>query len=162
MTPRSWKRRITIIVDRLQPAAPSPFVLQMREESARRRTEHLVRIPADLRAAVAAALDDRVEDVSEWAEEPFARWAMIPPGFQYPRDLVTWLLNPPRKWWLGHACGSCGLNVPLLETWTHDPDPPQGGVIVFPACPSCGSPTSFAATSHSVEAVGGLMNRGEP
>jgi hypothetical protein len=151
MTARSWKRRIAMIADRLQPVESSLFVQRLRDEAARRRTEHLARIPADLRPAVTAALDDRAEDFSDWVAEPFASWAVIPPGFQYPRRLVTWLLHSPRPWFLGHACGRCGMNVPLLLTWSNDPDPPQGGVIVFPVCLSCGSPTSFGATWHPDE-----------
>jgi hypothetical protein len=71
----------------------------------------------------------------------------MPGDFEYPRKLVEWLLRPPRDWFLGHACGRCGLNVPLLVTWSNDPTPPKS-IVVFPICPACGGPTSFAANSR--------------
>ena len=67
----------------------------------------------------------------------------MPAGYQFPRVLVEWMLNPPRSWFLGHHCERCGLGVPLLTTWSNDPNPAPS-IVVFPACPACSGPTSFA------------------
>jgi len=110
-----------------------------------RRVAFLMMVPEDLRMAVGIALCDPNGDHSlhSWALWPFAPWATVPPGFQFPRTLVEWLLKPPRGWFFGHTCGRCGLRVPLLATDPHDPAAPP--VAVFPTCPACGGRTSSAA-----------------
>lgn len=110
------------------------------------RAACLGRVPDDLRAAAGAALADplRGEDLADWVLWPFAPWATVPAGFRFSRALVEWLLHPPRPWFLGHHCGRCGLGVPLLSTWSNDPNPPTT-IVVFPACPACGGKTSYAA-----------------
>jgi hypothetical protein len=110
------------------------------------RVAFLMQVPEDLRMAVGIALSDPDGDESlhAWALWPFARWAAVPPGFHFPRKLVEWLMNPPRSWFLGHACERCGLGVPLLVTYSNDPSPPPS-IVVFPACPACGGATSWAA-----------------
>lgn len=75
----------------------------------------------------------RQEEIDEWLLYPFAKWARMPDQFVFPRELVAWILNPPRGWFLGHTCELCGMNVPLLVTWEND------------HCPACGGRTSFAA-----------------
>jgi hypothetical protein len=110
------------------------------------RVAFLMTVPEDLRMRVGIALCDPNGDDSlhSWALWPFARWATPPAGFEFPRALVEWVLHPPRGWFLGHACERCGLNVPLLATWSNDPNPPPG-IVVFPACPACGGKTTFTA-----------------
>jgi hypothetical protein len=109
------------------------------------RVAFLMMVPEDLRMAVGIALSYGDDDsLHSWALWPFARWATIPAGFQFPRALVEWLLNPPRGWFLGHNCERCGLGVPLLATWSNDPDPPPS-IVVFPACPACGGKTTYMA-----------------
>lgn len=109
------------------------------------RVAFLMMVPEDLRMAVGIALSYGDDDaLHSWALWPFARWATVPAGFQFPRALVEWILRPPRGWFLGHACERCGLAVPLLTTWSNDPDPPPS-IVVFPACPACGGQTSHAA-----------------
>lgn len=117
------------------------------------RVAFLMMVPEDLRLAVGVALSvpDGDESLHSWALGPFARWATPPAGFQFPRALVEWLLHPPRDWFLGHACGRCGLGVPLVSTWATDPSPPPS-IVVFPACPACGGRTSSAA-NHQPEAA---------
>lgn len=103
-------------------------------------------VPDDLRRAVGVVLadPDRAEFLADGVTAPFARWATTPVGFEFPRRLVEWILNPPRDWFLGHACERCGLRVPLLSTYSNDPVPPPT-VVVFPACPACGGRTTYAA-----------------
>jgi len=97
------------------------------------------------RMAVGIALSYQDDDsLHSWALWPFAPWATVPAGFQFPRALVEWLLRPPRGWFLGHTCGRCGLKVPLLVTWSNDPGPPAT-IVVCPTCPACGGVTSYAA-----------------
>lgn len=150
MTTRSWKRRMELVADRLT-AESSPFIQWLRNETDRQCAAHLARIPADLRPAVAAALPDS-DELSEWVTSPFAGWAVVPPDFEFPRSLVTWFLAPPRPWFLGHSCGTCGLNVPILMTWSNDRNPPEQ-VVVFPECPACGGRTGYMATFQPDDAV---------
>jgi hypothetical protein len=115
----------------------------------RKRAEFLVHVPADLRPAVVAALDDpdpvRNEQLATWQLWPFARWVgPIPAGFVFPPAFVAWLLDPPRGYWMGHHCGRCGMTVPLFNTWSNDPDPPPV-LSPFPTCPACGGRTSHGA-----------------
>ncbi len=103
-------------------------------------------VPEDLRMAMSIALCDPNGDDSlhSWVLWPFARWATLPAGFQFPRALVEWFLNPPRSWFLGSNCERCGLGVPLLTTSSNDPNPPPS-IVVFPACPACGGKATFMA-----------------
>ena len=121
------------------------------EEYDRRRADFLARIPADLRAAVDAALRAPFATRTAFADlerGPFAPWAPpMPDDFTFPRGMVAWMLDPPRAYWMGHHCGRCGLTVPLFLTWSNDPDPPPT-VIAFPTCPACGGATSSAAYSR--------------
>jgi hypothetical protein len=116
-------------------------------EGRRRRDEFLTHVPADLRPAVAAAVDaDEGEGFVGLMLFPFARWA--PPmlaGYELPRRLLEWVLDPPRRYWMGHNCERCGLAVPLLTTWSNDPDPPSS-VVAFPECPACRGRTTHAAS----------------
>ena len=111
------------------------------------RLAFLMMVPEDLRMAVGIALCDRVrgEYLADWTCGPFARWATVPAGFQFPRALVEWLLDPPHPWFLGHNCERCGLGVPLRVTSSNDPVPPPPTIVVFPSCPACGGTTSSAA-----------------
>jgi hypothetical protein len=106
----------------------------------------LPHIPADLRDAVRVASQGRHADaLASWMHSPFAKWAgPLPPDYQFPRALVEWMAGPARNYFMGHACGRCGLSVPLLSTWSNDPDRPAA-LKVFPSCPACGGPTSFGA-----------------
>lgn len=148
MTTTGLGRRVAALTAQLSP--PDDYnarrLREMVAAAERARQDLLARVPADLRGELSAAFADpsRRADLTEWAEEPFARWATMPEGFAYPRALVEWFLHPPRRWFLGHACGACGLNVLLLSTWSNDPDPPRD-LVVFPTCPACGGRTSFMA-----------------
>jgi hypothetical protein len=150
----SLQKRLLALARRAVPAEDGYARLQRRwaEEAAQRRQAHLARIPKDLRPAVAALLadPDEAEHLSSWVSSPFARWATMPDGFVFPRALVEWILHPPRGWYMGRTCGRCGLNVPLLSTWSNDPDPPSS-IVVFPTCPACGGRTSYAAGSAPQE-----------
>jgi hypothetical protein len=152
MTTTGLGRRVAALTAQLSPP-DDYYARRLREMVAaadRARQDLLARVPRDLRTELAAAFadPDRRHDLTEWVGEPFARWATMPEGFEYPRELVSWLLHPPRDWFMGHACGRCGLNVPLLMTWTNDPDPPPKSIVVFPSCPACGERTSYAANSR--------------
>ena len=118
------------------------------------RVAFLMMVPEDLRMAVGIALSDPDGDdaLHSWAHAPFARWATPPAGFEFPRALVEWLLRPPRGWFPGHCCERCGLGVPLLVTWSNDPDPPSS-IAVFPACPACGGKTTFMAAFEPGKSV---------
>ena len=150
MTTTGLGRRVAALTTRLVP--PDDYyarrLREMVEKADQARRDLLARVPVDLRSELAARFSDpdRRGDLADWADEPFARWATMPADFEYPRALVEWLLRPPRDWFLGHACGRCGLHVPLLATWSNDPDPPKS-IVAFPACPACGGRTSFAANS---------------
>lgn len=115
-----------------------------------KRVAFLMMVPEDLRMAVGIALSDPDGDdaLHSWALWPFARWATIPAGFQFPRALVEWLLGRPHAWFLGHHCERCGLGVPLLSRDSRDPNPPPT-IVVFPTCPACGGPTSHAANWYT-------------
>jgi hypothetical protein len=115
------------------------------------RVAFLGLVPADLRMRVGIALADPDcdEGLHQWAARPFARWAVVPAGFAFPRPFVGWLLAPPRGWFLGHACERCGLMVPLLATWSNDPNPPPS-IVAFPVCPACGGATTYAAAAPGV------------
>ena len=109
----------------------------------------LALVPADLRDAVAARLGGPygpdTEALAGWVSGPFARWAPPrPPGYVLPRALVGWVLAPPRPFWFGHHCGTCGLAVPLFLSPSAVPDPPAD-LRAFPACPACGGATGHAA-----------------
>ncbi|QDU21276.1 hypothetical protein [Urbifossiella limnaea] len=110
------------------------------------RVAFLMMVPEDLRMAVGITLRDPDGDdaLHSWVARPFARWAVAPAGFQFPRALVEWLLGRPHAWFLGHHCERCGLGVPLLTTDSRDPSPPPS-IVVFPTCPACGGVTSHAA-----------------
>jgi hypothetical protein len=145
---RALTRRVADVARRQAAAADRhAAAAAVVEAGHEQRVAFLKMVPADLRMAVGVALcdPDGDESLHSWALWPFARWATPPAGFEFPRALVEWLLTPPRAWFLGHACGRCGLGVPLLVTWQNDPSPPPS-IVVFPACPACGGPTSFAAT----------------
>lgn len=144
----SLKRRLGALETRHK---PNEWRAALAAECARRRAEFLGRIPPDLRPAVAAALDTEPDsreryDFDELSLSPFASWATMPPGFEYPRALIECLLNPPRDLLLVHHCGRCGLRVPIFLTWSNDPNPPAD-LTVFPTCPrpECGGRTSYAA-----------------
>jgi hypothetical protein len=109
--------------------------------------EFLELVPPDLQDSLVRliATEEGKERLSGWVSSPFVRWATVPPGFMLPRPLVEFVLNPPRRFWFGHACERCGLQVPLFSTHAGDPNPPAN-VRTFPECPHCGGPTSFAAT----------------
>jgi hypothetical protein len=116
---------------------------------ARAYVAFLALVPADLRGAVAARLGGPygpdTEPLADWVAAPFARWAPPPPpGYQLPRALVGWALAPPRPFWFGHHCGTCGLAVPLFLSPSALPDLPAD-LRVFPICPGCGGATSHAA-----------------
>jgi hypothetical protein len=121
------------------------------EEYNRRRADFLARIPADLRAAVDAALRAPFGSEAGFASlerDPFAPWALpMPADFTFPRGMVAWMLDSPREYWMGHHCGRCGLTVPLFLTWSNDPDPPPD-LAAFPICPACGGRTSYEAQSR--------------
>ena len=128
-------------------------------EFLRRREASLSLVPEDLRAAVESRLRParavQAETFSSWLHGPFARWAPAPAaGYRFPRSMVAWMLDPPRRFWMGHHCGRCGLCVPLYATWSNDPDPPPV-LGPFPACPACGGATSHAAfyRPHAAEAA---------
>jgi hypothetical protein len=150
----SLQRRLATLARRVAPAdgGYARLVRQWAEDRDRDRRAHLARVPADLRDAVAALLGgpDEADELSSWVIWPFARWAVMPAGFVFPRALVEWILHPPRGWYMGRTCGRCGLNVPLLSTWSNDPDPP-GTIVVFPTCPACGGRTSYGAGSAPQE-----------
>jgi hypothetical protein len=97
------------------------------------------RVPAELWPALAEALadPDRRDSLDAWLLWPFATWARMPDGFVFPRELVAWILDPPRDWFLGHACEACGLAVPLYMIRANDHDPPPS-ILAFPQCPACG------------------------
>ena len=122
------------------------FLDQWREESERRLAEMLAHIPTDLRDAIEAAFTDPDDSdtrhtISNWMSAPFARWAgPIPEGFVFPESLVIFLLNPPRRIWIGHHCKVCRLTVPIYLTWTNGPDPPKN-LTIFATCPACGGIT---------------------
>ena len=120
------------------------------DEWDRRREVFLAWVPEDLRGAVTQRLDgpyaENTESYASWSLWPFARWAPEPGSeFRFPRVFVEWLLAPPRRFWMGHSCGRCGLSVPLYSTASDDPDPPKD-LRVFPLCPACGGTTSHAAS----------------
>jgi len=115
------------------------------------RVAFLMRVPDDLRMAVGIALCDPNGDdaLHSWAAQPFARWATVPAGFQFPRALVEWLLSRPHSWFPGHACERCGLKVPLLIFDSTDPTP-RPSIVVFPMCPACGGATSHTAAARGL------------
>ncbi len=123
-----------------------------------RRESFLARMPDEMRAAVESRLDGPYSQFTEvmasWASAPFARWAAEPAAeFRFPRGLVAWVLDAPRRFWMGHHCGRCGLAVPLYFTWSNDPDPPPD-LRPFPHCPACGGITSHAACYRPDSASG--------
>lgn len=147
MNTRALGRRVADLARRQAAAAERHAAATAVADAAQAaRVRFLMMVPEDLRMAVEIALADPDGDDSlhSWALWPFARWATIPPGFQFPRPLVEWMLRPPRGWFVGHACERCGLKVPLLSTWSNDPDPPPT-VVVFPAFPACGGKTTYTA-----------------
>lgn len=142
-------------LERRPAGSPDDPVTRIMAGHRRQRDEFLTHIPADLRARVSAAIDsDRGEGFGSLMSAPFARWAPpVPAGFEFPRALVGWMLNPPRGYWMGHHCERCGLAVPLLATWSNDPGPPPK-LSVFPACPACGGRTTHAASYGPAQSKG--------
>ncbi|MDY3563395.1 hypothetical protein R5W23_004898 [Gemmata sp. JC673] len=127
------------------PAPPLPDWL-------RDRTAFLALVPEALRERMAARLDEPYgpdsESLASWVGVPFARWAPAPaPQYRLPEALVAWVLDPPRPFWFGHHCGSCGLAVPLVLVPSSDPRP-LADLRAFPTCPACGGRTSHAANDR--------------
>ncbi len=115
----------------------------------RDRAAFLALVPGHLRGAVASRLDGPYgpdsESLAAWVGAPFARWAPPPaPDYRLPEPLVTWVLDPPFRFWFGHHCGGCGLAVPIYLLPSSDPRP-RADIRVFPSCPACGGVTSHAA-----------------
>lgn len=106
----------------------------------------ITRIPEPYREAIIARMQEPSSDgtqLRDWITRPFAAGAhAIPDEFTFPESILAFVLNPPRDYWFGHHCGTCGLRVPILHTWTKDPDPPPA-LIVFPHCPACGGKTVY-------------------
>ncbi len=150
MTTRALHRRVADLARRQGDAAARLAARAAAVDAGHaERVAFLMMVPENLRMAVGIALCDRVrgEYLADWACWPFARWATVPAGFQFPRALVEWLLDPPHPWFLGSNCERCGLGVPLRVTSSNDPSPPPI-LVVFPACPACGGRTSHAAHSQ--------------
>jgi len=147
MSARALTRRIADLARRQAEAAERHAAATAAVDAGHaERVAFLMMVPEDLRMAVGVALCDRVrgEYLSDWACWPFARWATPPAGFQFPRALVEWLLDPPHAWFLGHTCERCGLKVPIPHAGSDDPRP-RPSPAVFPACPACGGKTTFPA-----------------
>ncbi|HYH64252.1 MAG TPA: hypothetical protein VD866_06100 [Urbifossiella sp.] len=151
MITRALGRRVADLARRQAEAAERhAAAAEVVDAGHERRVAFLMMVPEDLRMAVGIALCDRVrgEYLADWACWPFAGWATPPAGFQFPRALIEWLLNPPHPWFLGHNCERCGLGVPLLALDSRDPAPPPPTIVVFPACPACGGRTTFMGGSE--------------
>ena len=105
----------------------------------------LTLVPADLRERLGARLPgpsgSDTEALASWVAAPFAGWAAPAPSVSVlPRALVAWVLSPPRPFWFGHHCGTCGLAVPLYLVPSGVPNPPADP-RAFPTCPACGGAT---------------------
>ncbi|QDU23605.1 hypothetical protein [Urbifossiella limnaea] len=151
MSTRALGRRLADLARRQAAAAERhAAVAAVVDAGHAERVAFLMMVPEDLRMAVGIALRDPDGDdaLHSWVSRPFASWASIPAGFQFPRALVEWLLARPHAWFLGHSCERCGLGVPLLSTWSNDPAPPPT-IVVFPTCPACGGVTSHAANWYT-------------
>ena len=90
------------------------------------RVAFLMMVPEDLRMAVGIALCDPDGDdaLHSWASRPFARWASIPAGFQFPRALVEWLLARPHAGQVGNTTivgGGAGSFDQVLSRGTPSP-----------------------------------------
>ena len=146
MSARALGRRVADLARRQAEAAERHAAeAAVMDAGHQRRLAFLMMVPEDLRMAVGIHLSHHEdESLHSWALWPFAPWAAVTPGYQFPRALVEWLLNPPHRWFLGHHCGRCGLGVPLRVLDSRDPNPPTT-LVVFPSCPACGGVTSYAA-----------------
>jgi hypothetical protein len=131
-------RHLSAIAARVPPDAADPV--------AEARERFLGFVPADLRPAITERLRDPAASLAGWYLWPFAPWARVPEGFTVPPVLVRFVLDtPPGELLFLHACGRCGLSVPLrYEGGSLYParEPP---FPACPACPACGGRTSFSA-----------------
>lgn len=139
MAGRGLGPRVDRLAARLARSAPAGAPARAEEE--RERAAFLALVPADLRAAVAAALADpvRAERLGGWPHWPVAPGAARPAGL--PRAVVRAMLDDLAARAL-HECGACGLRVPIRPGLTH---PPRPTVILFPTCPGCGGRTGYLA-----------------
>jgi hypothetical protein len=108
-----------------------------------RRIAFLEHVPTEFHRRVDARFIGGDEAFAEWRLSPFAKWATMPATFMFPAALVEFMLNPPARFFLAHACEQCGLSIPIFTTGY--PDTPKD-LTAFPVCPACGGKTSFAAT----------------
>jgi hypothetical protein len=113
------------------------------------RIAFLEHVPEDLQQAVDSRFMSTHEPTCDvfasWRQGPFARWAPpMPANFEFPRALVEFVLNPPARFFFGHACEQCGLSVPICTLWDGKTGP-RPDPTPFAACPACGGRTSFAA-----------------
>ncbi len=110
MSTRALGRRLADLARR-QAAAAEQHTAHTATENAEQAwcQAFLAMVPEDLRMPVAVTVcnTDARDSLLSWAAAPFARWATIPPGFQFPRALVEWLLHPRgRGSWATAASGA--------------------------------------------------------